>query len=237
MSEIEPYKRRDWDSNFLGYEVYSTNEAVRTATEICEILTDLKSKARLVYVSHSEPLDIKQTMGSFNGILADIKLTYAKKINPPSSISPDIKSYTASTASDRLIQLGLASGIYSRFRTDPKIGIDKYEAIYREWIVKSVSRIIASEVLVYELGGELTGMVTLGEKNNCADIGLIAVAENYRSHGIGRALMQAAENWGYLQGYTNIQVVTQRANIPACRLYEKNGYELIKEEYFYHFWL
>jgi dTDP-4-amino-4,6-dideoxy-D-galactose acyltransferase len=80
-------------------------------------------------------------------------------------------------------------------------------------------------------------MVTLGEKEKRADIGLIAVNTNYRGKKIGETLVRASQMWSIEQGYKFAQVVTQGSNAAACSLYKKCGYALEKVEFFYHFWL
>ena len=35
----------------------------------------------------------------------------------------------------------------------------------------------------------------------------------------------------------NLRVTTQKANLPACQLYEKAGFVLSHTEYVYHLWL
>jgi dTDP-4-amino-4,6-dideoxy-D-galactose acyltransferase len=104
-------------------------------------------------------------------------------------------------------------------------------------MINCVNRKIAMEVLVYDMNKTIAGVVTLGEKQLRADIGLIAVDDLYRGKGIGTSLMLSAESW--FASHTNfdlIQVVTQGANIAARSLYERCGYSVEKIEYVYHFW-
>ena len=80
-------------------------------------------------------------------------------------------------------------------------------------------------------------MITVGEKNDRGDIGLLAVHENYRGQRLGMKLVRAAQAYFIDQGYQFSQVVTQVENAAACKLYEKCDY--VKESIvnFYHFWL
>ena len=108
--------------------------------------------------------------------------------------------------------------------------------MYALWMINSLNRKIAKEVLVFSENNDLSGFVTLGEKNNRADIGIIAVDHISRGKGIGKILMTSAEKWFSDLGYESIQVVTQGDNYPACRLYESCGYEVDTVEFFYHIW-
>ena len=170
-------------------------------------------------------------------ILADKKTTYLKKINTGLSFPESITSIDENTPfKDKLIDLAIQSGIYSRFNVDERIGKEKFEKMYALWMINSLNRKIAKEVLVFSENNDLSGFVTLGEKNNRADIGIIAVDHISRGKGIGKILMTSAEKWFSDLGYESIQVVTQGDNYPACRLYESCGYEVDTVEFFYHIW-
>jgi dTDP-4-amino-4,6-dideoxy-D-galactose acyltransferase len=174
---------------------------------------------------------------NLNIVLVDKKTTYVKNINPNLKIHTSISTIDKKTTKiDRLINLSIQSGIYSRFNVDKNIGKDKFEKMYTLWIKNSISRTKAKEVLAFSANNESAGFVTLGESHARADIGIIAVDHNYRGKGIGKALMSSAEKWSSDIGHNVIQVVTQGDNIPACRLYESCGYKLEKLEFFYHIW-
>lgn len=108
--------------------------------------------------------------------------------------------------------------------------------MYRLWIINSVNKTIANEVLVYYLHHEIVGFITLGIKNKVGKIGIIAVDKNFRGQGIGKALVLAAENWSINHSCNSLQVVTQGSNKPACALYEHCKYEIKNSEWFYHIW-
>ncbi len=129
--------------------------------------------------------------------------------------------------------------MYSRFGVDNRIPPDKFEELYRVWIERSVRREIADDVLVVTNGAgveSLAGMVTVKVTEGVGNIGLIAVSEEYRGQGIGSLLVQAAHHWMYRRHASEMNVITQRANAPACRLYERTGYSLASVQYYYHFW-
>jgi dTDP-4-amino-4,6-dideoxy-D-galactose acyltransferase len=125
----------------------------------------------------------------------------------------------------------------SRFAKDINITDLQRGKIYKLWIANSVNGEIAKQVLVYRQQQQIIGMITLGEKNNRGDIGLLAISPSHRGQNIAMQLVQAAQAQFIKDGYQFSQVVTQLDNIPACRLYEKCGYRQEKIENFYHFWL
>jgi len=196
-----------------------------------------KENARLLYWCFDESeQESAEAAAACHGILTDHKLTYAMDLNPPIN-AEKVTPYDANFPSDALLELAYESGSYSRFRSDPHLTEEQFKKIYREWMINSVNKSIAFEVLVVKENEELLGMVTLGEKNHRGDIGLLAVSEQARGKKVGTTLVHAAQHYFIEKNYAQSQVVTQKANLPACRLYEKCGYTIDKTELFFHFWL
>jgi ribosomal protein S18 acetylase RimI-like enzyme len=135
-----------------------------------------------------------------------------------------------------LKQLAVDSGIYSRFIVDPIFPNEKAIAMFEEWIVRSVAKSIADDVLVIADGSRIAGMATIVNKGTYASIGLVAVAEGYRGRQYGEALVRSTQSWCGERGIEQIQVTTQNANVPARRLYQKCHFDLKTIEHFYHFW-
>lgn len=232
----------DWDSNLFGFAVAKLNPTHLTELELTEQLALLREKGvKLCYWAAASTDAISSHAAECQqGFLADHKVTYSvelTKLAPLPAVVPSISSYTASTLHADLLELAYQSGLYSRFRNDPKITEQQFQAIYRTWIQNSIKRNIASDVLVIAEYDQLQGMVTLGEKQGRGDIGLLAVAANCRGRGYGLMLVQAAQAKFIEQGYQFAQVVTQKTNLAACALYEKAHFTIEKIENFYHFWL
>lgn len=221
-----------WDSVFFNFKVAKINNDV--------LLNDLLLKkmnnenVKLAYYSSRNKLT-ETSNEYYNVDLVDEKITFLKEIEKSFLVSKT-ESYPEKYPDKQLINLAVESGIYSRFNVDPKIGRKKFEELYTQWIVKSVSKEIADDVLVYKPEGEIAGFVTIGKKNERADVGIIAVDKSYRGKGIGKTLMKTAENF-YFNKLKLIQVVTQGDNVPAIRLYESCGYKIGKVEFLYHLWI
>lgn len=235
-----PYEILEWDSNFFGFNVCRISQPTLSNDELTETLKLLHSlQIDLVYCSLENQLTSLNGISAFYDIkLVDKKITFAKKLNSTPAFNQHgaISEYNENYPEKKLIELAIESGVYSRFNLDDRIEREKYRDLYSLWIVKSVSKKLAKEVLVFRADNEIAGFVTLGEKNERADIGIIAVDSLYRGQGIGKSLMLSAEKWFIDKKYDSIQVVTQGENIPALRLYESCGYQIEKVEYFYHFW-
>jgi dTDP-4-amino-4,6-dideoxy-D-galactose acyltransferase len=134
-----------------------------------------------------------------------------------------------------VLHLAREAGRFSRFRVDPSS--ERFSTIYDAWIINSVSGLMAKEVMVTPDAASLSGLVTVGVKDGRADIGLLAVREDSRGRGLGKGLVQASLDWAARRQFREAQVVTQRANVAACRLYESCGYTIERAEHVFHFWL
>jgi dTDP-4-amino-4,6-dideoxy-D-galactose acyltransferase len=224
----------EWDTEHLGIPT------AKITSITPEILAEAKQAGiKLIYLVLPQEKKIAIALAqSLGGILVDHKVTYLidlKKI----SLTPDpsVKSYTEKKPSDDLINLAYESGNFSRFQNDPNLTEQQFKNIYKTWITNSVNHTFADDVLGIVENNKLLGMVTVGEKNNRGDIGLLAVSEKARGKKIGTRLVNAALHYFIQKNYSQSQVVTQQENIPACKLYEKCGYHVEKIEYFFHFWL
>ena len=228
----------DWDSNFFDIKICRVNGTIENSIELSDILKELKeSETDLVYYSSPKPLqNFEELSLPYKIDLVDKKITYLKKITENIGISESVTEFIGEYPDDKLIQLAIESGIYSRFNVDKRIGRQKYEAMYKTWIINSVNKKIAKNVLVYLDNQQIVGFVTLGEKKLRADIGIIAVDSSVRGRGIGTSLMFSAENWFLKNDYQLMQVVTQGDNLAASKLYESCGFVIEQAEYFYHMW-
>jgi dTDP-4-amino-4,6-dideoxy-D-galactose acyltransferase len=224
----------EWDSDFWGIKTGRLN--LRKEFFVPANLNEFE----FVYI-FSDRLLNQEELSQVDGkiYLADEKRVYLKMLNRETALqNSNIVSFSAERAiSERLYDLAIQSGHYSRFSLDPHLPKDGFKQLYRTWLERSVSRAIADDVLVFETDNIIRGFITLGIKNNRPDIGLVAVHSEDRSMGIGSHLLQSAELWALNNSHNNeIQVVTQGANTGACNFYERNSYSVDTVTYIYHYW-
>jgi dTDP-4-amino-4,6-dideoxy-D-galactose acyltransferase len=228
----------NWDTNFFGYEVAQVIFDQFGDNFLENLLRDIKFKnIRLTYFFAS-PLDLKlnEHIEKIGGILVDQKTVYAKTTHAHVAFSNHITEYGEVTPSERLVELGLQAGIFSRFNTDKNFNNHEFERLYKEWLVNSVNKKIAFKTLISLSGSEITGLTTMGKKDNYADIGLVAVDQSYRGKGIGTDLIKFADNIAFELKFETIKVVTQLQNRGACRLYEKCNFKIDRITNVYHYW-
>ena len=180
---------------------------------------------RLVYIFSKKPIQAL----SKNIVLADVKLTFEKKLNSPNEVDMEISAYY-DEVTDKLLALALESGVFSRFKTDPRFVNQEFEKLYKLWIENALEQ---RQVWIAE---EYSGFVSCDVAQTAASIGLIAVDKNHRGKSWGKRLVKAAENFAIDRGAETLKIGTQEANAPAVALYQSLGYQVIERMYVYHYW-
>ncbi len=225
----------DWDSRFFKIKIGKTATKELTELQLNEIYSQKSNCGYdLVYLfcKNVHP-EIEASIFKNNGALVDLKVTYSRIINKKQIIAlPEIETYKGPLSSE-LLNLVLASGHKSRFKKDP-ILTRNFEKLYTQWIKNYMDGNLAKSILVHKTDNSITGFVTLDSFNGIGKIGLIAVDENTRGKGIGRQLLQAAENWYISNNIEQCKVVTQLDNVEACKLYEKFNYSIESIDRIYH---
>jgi dTDP-4-amino-4,6-dideoxy-D-galactose acyltransferase len=212
-------------------------DADETALAIAECRA---ANQQLVYmVVRPDDDDTNHAVRASGAWLADRKITFAMPLQPADAALPlDPAIVLATKFTPELEALAWQSGAYSRFRLDPRLPATVFQRLYSQWLRNSLDGSIAQVVLTLQgTAGEAVGLLTLGDKDGVAGIGLLAVAAEFRGQRAGQRLVAEARRRAAAQGYARLQVVTQGANEQACRFYEKCGFELVDEVNIYHLWL
>lgn len=232
-----------WDSAHFGFGVARiptvvTDDQLRRALERAR-----QEQVRLVYwpATHDRPV-LPGLLEEFRGARLDLKATYVAEPMPrPAEREPSsgvrITDAPSGEPSAALVRLAIEAGGMSRFRRDPRIPVERFEALYRTWMERSTRREIADLVLQVETdGGEILGVMTASVEHTTARVGLVAVAQHARGRGLGVQLLDALHRRSPAPGRDRVEVVTQLDNRPACALYERAGYQLFEILDVYHFW-
>jgi len=82
-----------------------------------------------------------------------------------------------------------------------------------------------SAVLACVRTGELIGTAMVGHDGHRGWVYYLAVRENERKRGIGRALMRACEEWAVAHGVPKLQLMVRAGNEAVLTFYERLGYE------------
>jgi dTDP-4-amino-4,6-dideoxy-D-galactose acyltransferase len=236
--------RLDWDSDHFGVGVARLGVPADDLPQARAALADAcRAGIALVYGMVEAPREAPaELLAEFHGRLVDRKTTFGRPLAGADSTmgggAPAVVEYPPGPASPELRSLAVLAGMHSRFRVDPRVPGDRFEALYTTWMERSTRRHLADVVLVAVEDGRAgpLGMVTVSAKAGTGAIGLIAVAEQAQGRGVGRRLLRAAHAWMVGHGLRTARVVTQGTNAAACRLYESCGYTPVEVVHYYHFW-
>jgi dTDP-4-amino-4,6-dideoxy-D-galactose acyltransferase len=238
---MKDFQLLDWDTHFFGFKIASVKSFETGLDKLKNIIGELREQDFKLAYCFVDPEDniSNESLKQLPGFLADEKVTYAIMLTDVTDfpVADHISGYDLTYTSDKLKNLALQSGLYSRFKIDPGFQNNEYDRLYTEWIEKSVDRKLANEVLVYSEGNELLGFITLVLRGNTGAIGLIAVDENQRGKAIGKKLIGAALKYFSDHKVTSVEVVTQKANGAACRFYESCGFKIKSILNIYHLWI
>ncbi|MDD2984922.1 GNAT family N-acetyltransferase [Flavobacterium sp.] len=224
MTEI---KRLDWDSDFFGIEV---GELFTNSTNFV-----VNSDFDLIYVKSDIKTDVEIT--SFEKSFTENKVVYQKDlvlVNDSNSAIKEISEIEYSI--EELYELAFESGKHSRFKLDYKIEKHKFFELYELWVVNSLNKKFADEVLIYKEDSKIIGFVSYKITDTFATIGLIAVNLNHQGKGIGKGLIHQVENKLIQKNIFELRIPTQESNVQACFFYEKLGYEKFQITIINHFW-
>ena len=235
-----PLEELLWDTGFFGFPVARLITAGQSVTILEALLHEAQERGiRLLYLvilpTETAAAAVAKRAGA---LLVDRKITFRMPIQNVAqrlTLHPAIRPTT--TYTPQLESLAQQSGQYSRFRLDSNFTLQVFSRLYSQWLRNALTGTMARQVLAWHNAkGEEQGMITLGEKNGRLAIGLLAVDANMRGRGVGQALVAAASTQGHLWGYSELEVVTQRANAAACSFYQKCGFSIEQEEHIYHLW-
>ena len=92
-----------------------------------------------------------------------------------------------------------------------------------------------TKLLVAEVDGIVVGYIHAVDfdcsySDSVKNILALAVDEEYRGQGIGRALVAAVEKWAYSTGASGVRLVTSTYREGAHKFYEACGYIVRKEQ-------
>jgi len=224
----------EWDSQFFDLRV---DQAIVDPTVdgagLLECLRQRGSDVTYVFLPALTAQVFHAVLEKHSGICYDRKRTYAKPVNPAAG-TDDLSAVNVTAETDELLRLAYASGHLSRFYLDPLLR-PYFQKLYREWVRKALQD-ADSKVFALMESGRMVGMVTASVSEGTGKIGLLAVDEQCRGRGLGQRLLSQCEVFYRSRGAEVCKVVTQKDNVSACRLYEKNGYRLEEEVEVWHVW-
>ena len=239
----------EWDTNFFGVKMGEiqlelksdgsnfSETALRRTMEVAR----KRNFHFLLCQFDTSHQEISHVLTNNGAAIGDVLVTLALDLSkiPPVPSSPKYEVIKAVyTDLPEIVQIASESfRKYSRFYQDARFDADKVSQFYPSWVAESF--MTDGKTYVIKEQNKVVGFIALqmkpGEKT--VIITLIAIDISRRGHGLGQALIEWVIAYAVEQGMTRIQVGTQINNLPAVRLYEKNGFQLISAKYRFHIWL
>ena len=234
----EMYEIVSWDTNFFGFQVARVKANIITKKAGVSQLSELyNDDIKLAYYVGKMPLDENLLKNDYFDIHRVItRVPIMKNLVEIKYDHDKIFSYSKDYPDEDLIKLAQLAGAQGRFGKDPNISEQQCNDIFKNWIINSVNRKMASDVLVYKEDGRVIGFSTLQVGNGVGYAPLFAVAREFEGRGISFALMKAAESVMFSKGVTKVLSGTQNLNLKALAIYRRYGFEIREPEYVYHFW-
>lgn len=227
-------KKLIWDSAFFQKNIGQFTGKLSPTSDFSNA-----SDFDLVYLMSSQALP-KKTIDELQSYwevnLVDIKQVFRKALTQEHQSNPHIRRINKPDSNEDLKTLALLSGEYSRFKLDKNFTEMDFKRLYLQWLENSFNDKMAKKVYIHEINQRISGMISLDYDETTAKIGLIAVSPKYRGKGIAQVLIKTTENESFKLNKSFLDVATQKANIPAVRLYLKNGFELNTQTFIYHLW-
>jgi dTDP-4-amino-4,6-dideoxy-D-galactose acyltransferase len=169
--------------------------------------------------------------------LTDIRMTLVRVVVPEDFAANSFDGFRHAREDDlrALRSIARTSHHDTRFYFDGHFEQEKCDLLYATWIENSF-RGFAQAVLVAEADGEPAAYLTCHLNDQASQIGLVGVGEGHRGKGLATNLVRAFLSWSREQGAQRALVVTQGRNLPAQRLYQRNGFITSSMDLWYHRW-
>ncbi len=232
----------EWDTDFFGFRIgratverltmerartmmsWSKNERIRCLYFLAD--TDSPGTIRLLENNRFRFQDIRLTM-TRHGLPEDAT-TKKREHGIRPARAPEIEA---------LREIARVSHTGSRFYHDPGFPRERCATLYETWIERSCSGDYADAVLIAEWKGRPAGYLSCRlREGGEGSIGLFAVDSALQGKGIGASLINASFAWFSERGVHTVTTVTQGANVPAQRAYQRSGFQTASVKLWYHRW-
>ncbi|PYX19682.1 MAG: hypothetical protein DMG82_24760 [Acidobacteria bacterium] len=229
----------EWDSQFFQRRIARLNRhRLDHATMVeCAHWCRHHRIDCLYFLADSNDLETPRLAEANDFHLTDIRMTLGRVVVPEDFAANSFDGFRHAREDDlrALRTIARTSHHDTRFYFDGHFEQEKCDLLYATWIENSF-RGFAQAVLVAEADGEPAAYLTCHLNDQGSQIGLVGVGEGHRGKGLATKLVRAFLSWSREQGARRALVVTQGRNLPAQRLYQRNGFITSSMDLWYHRW-
>ncbi|PYX44902.1 MAG: hypothetical protein DMG83_11890 [Acidobacteria bacterium] len=229
----------EWDSQFFQRRIARLNRHRLDHATMAECAHWCRHHRIdcLYFLADSNNLETPRLAEANDFHLTDIRMTLGRVVVPEDFAANSFDGFRHAREDDlrALRTIARTSHHDTRFYFDGHFEQEKCDLLYATWIENSF-RGFAQAVLVAEADGEPAAYLTCHLNDQGSQIGLVGVGEGHRGKGLATKLVRAFLSWSREQGARRALVVTQGRNLPAQRLYQRNGFITSSMDLWYHRW-
>jgi dTDP-4-amino-4,6-dideoxy-D-galactose acyltransferase len=229
----------EWDSQFFQRRIARLNRHRLDQATMAECALWCRQHRIdcLYFLADSNDLETPRLAEANDFHLTDIRMTLARVVVPEDFAANSFDGFRHAREDDLRALRAIAQTSHhdTRFYFDGHFEQENCDLLYATWIENSF-RGFAQAVLVAEADGEPAAYLTCHLNDQASQIGLVGVAEGHRGKGLATKLVRAFLSWSREQGARRALVVTQGRNLPAQRLYQRNGFITSSMDLWYHRW-
>jgi dTDP-4-amino-4,6-dideoxy-D-galactose acyltransferase len=230
----------EWDSQFFQRRIARLNRHRLDQATMAECAHWCRQHRIdcLYFLADSNDLETPRLAEANDFHLTDIRVTLERVVIPEDFAANSFDGFRHAREDDlrALRTIARTSHHDTRFYFDGHFEQEKCDLLYATWIENSF-RGFAKAVLVAEADGEPAAYLTCHLNDQASQIGLVGVGEGHRGKGLATKLVRAFLSWSREQGARRALVVTQGRNLPAQRLYQRNGFITSSMDLWYHRWV
>ena len=136
---------------------------------------------------------------------------------------------------DAVVRLARDGFVDARFTGDPFFPVEWGQELFAAW-ARNLMLGGADSVIVAEMGGRLTGFVSMAleTRRRAAVPVLLAIDRSYNGWGVGAMLVRIMFDWYRERGLKIFSGGTEKSNVPINALYARLGATFIDSNIVYH---
>jgi dTDP-4-amino-4,6-dideoxy-D-galactose acyltransferase len=231
---VDPFERLSWDSDHFGFPVARVpSPAGVDRLKAAALAADRAGIRCLVACVEAGDTAAVTTAEDIGFRCYDVRVELARAVGPASD-GEGLRSVSEADL-ERLEPLAARSFFTSRFYADPHFPTGAVDDLYVAWLRRGVTSDERLVLTTADLDGFVIGH--LDPRAGAGTVELIAVAERSRGRGLGGGLLRGAEAVFARARLERARVVTQGANLPAQRLYQREGYLTSRVSLWLHRWM
>jgi GNAT superfamily N-acetyltransferase len=229
----------EWDSKFFERRIARLNRPRLDDATLAETLAwcDTNRIDCLYFLADSDHPQTPRLAEANDFFLTDVRVTFERTLGQQehAHTAPDGVRLAREGDLNVLHAIARTGHRDTRFYFDEHFDRTKCDLLYETWIENSF-RGFAQAVLVAVVAETPAAYLTCHLRDQESQIGLVGVGASHQGKGLGTKLVQHFLSWSLERGAERATVVTQSRNLPARRLYQRNGFATASLQLWYHRW-